>query len=399
MNKAEKKFIYDANMRFMPFIFALLTTPLSYFSTIYAYFVTDSFLIAGMVLSFGEIVKSAMEVPTGVVSDRYLGRKGTHMMADLFLIVGSVIQILAMHVWWLLFVGEFFMGVALALYSGNASSFLHDTLKLVDKENDYHKTFAKMHHYRYFLMSISVLLVGFLTYYFGVVMVLYYCAFQKILSLAIWIFVKEPNIYNIEEDKSIRSGFLHILASSKKIYKNQKLFKLATLCVYRKSLDALDQLGMVFYKTVMSLLSIGLLLSASLFVCNFTSLYSEKIAKRFGFLRTFIGVRFVAVPLQVIGYFFGNFYSPILVEAGAVLNPIETSAQSALLHKEFSNKQRATMESVVEFIGSIGYSLFAIFFGWLAEVWSLQAALLIGTSLKFFVIPICYKTFAKSAAS
>ncbi len=396
MNQAEKEYIYSRNIKVLPFIFGFLTTPLYFFFAIYAYFVTESFLLVSIVLSFGEIVKSVMEVPTGVISDRFLGRKGSQSMADLFMIIGVIIQIFALYEWKLLLLGEFFVGISLSLYSGNVSSFLHDTLSLVNKEEEYHKNFAKMEHYRYLHMSFSLLVVGLLSYFFGIVFCLYYCVLQKTISLIVGLLLKEPNIHNINEKSTIKEGFLHITKSAKKIYKTPKLKSLAVLSVFRKSLDSLDRIGMIFYKEIISFLTFGFILSGSLFFSNFGVLYSEKITRKFGFLQTFIWIRLISIPLQVIGYYIGNFYSIILIEIGESLNPIETSAQSALLHKEFTDKQRATMESVVEVVGSLGYSIFALFFGWLAEVWSLSVSLIIGAISKFLIIPICLKIFKKS---
>ena len=395
MIQQEENSIYNRNMKVLPFVFGLLTTPFYFFSTIYLYYVSNSFVVVAAVFSLGELTKAILEVPTGVISDKYLGRKGTQIAADLFQALGMFVQVLALYDWRLLFLGEFFIGIALSLYSGNTSSLLHDTLSSVGKEEDYHKEYGRMHHYRYMYWSFALLTAGMLAYYFGVVSVVYYCIAQRLIGICFSLFLKEPNFYNKKSSKSIKMAWLHILSSAKKTIKTPKLRTLVTLSVLRQSFASIDQLGATFYKSVMSFYSIAFLLSGSLFLCVFTSKYSEKIAKKFGFLRTFVGVRLIAVPLQMLGFAFPSFLSPILIELGASLNPIETSAQSALLHKQFTNKQRATMESVVELFGSIGYSISIVLMGFIAEVWSLSGALLLGTSLKFLVIPLCFKLFKK----
>lgn len=389
--------VYQRNIKILPWIFALLNTPMYFFAPMYLYVVTGSYLTTMLVISVESFGKAIMEVPTGVISDRYLGRRNTEVVGSLFKVLGFIFYALGMYNQLFLFIGALCIAVGLSMYSGNTTSLLHDTLKMENKEKQYHHYFAKFHHYKYLMVSLSVLTCGLLAYYLHVVYVVYFCIMQRSVRLVLGLCLKETKIY--ERNKAtIKDGFIHIYNAGVKIKGNRKLQWLSLLRVLRKSFDAVDQLGMVFYQSVMSFFSIAWLLSGSLFICNFTSLYSERIAKKLGFLKTFLYVRIFAIPLQMIAYAFPGYHSPFLVEIGADLNPIETSAESALLHKEFSDKERATMESLIEIVSVVSFSIFASFFGWLADVWSLTYALLIATSLKLVLIPLFYKLFGGTSS-
>lgn len=384
--------VYQRNIKILPWIFALLNTPMYFFAPMYLFIVTNSYLTTMLVISTEALSQAILEVPTGVISDRYLGRKGTEVCASMFKVIGFIFYALGMYNQSLLFIGAIFVATGLSLYSGNSTSLLHDTLKIANKDKEYHSYFARFHHYKYITISLSILTCGLLAYYFHVVYVLYFCIAQRLLRLFLGLFLKEVSDRH-KGKTSFKDAFLHIITAFNNIKQKPKLQWLACLRVLRKSFDSVDQLGMTFYKTVMSFFSIAWLLSGSLFICNFTSLYSEKIAKKLGFLKTFLYIRLFSIPIQMLAYAFPGFHSPFMIEAGQVLNPIETSAESALLHKDFSDKERATMESLIEIMSTISFTIFATFFGWLADIWSLPYALFIATTCKFILIPVFYKLF------
>ena len=74
---------------------------------------------------------------------------------------------------------------------------------------------------------------------------------------------------------------------------------------------------------------------------------------------------------------------------------VGATASRTLLHKEFTDKQRATMGSLNALAGSLFFALFAFFIGLIADAIGPVKALLLGEILMISVIMIYWNLFKK----
>ncbi len=385
---------YARNMKLLKWVFALINTPLSFFAVIYFYQVTGSYFVTGNLVVLGALTHAIMEVPTGIVSDKFLGRKGSYIAGSVCLSLTFAFYVLGSINYLFLIPARIFFGTGKAFNSGNTTSLLYDTLRDGGREKDYHKIFSKHQVRQYFYRSFSLFVAGILAKYFGVIMVVYYCLAQRLITVFLGCFLKEPRIHKEHKKSYDLNTWQHLKAACREFRKNRHLFLMGLTRVFRSGfIFGLDRFNGPFYKQFLAFDVFGALLGVSLFINAYVAKYSELITKKIGYLKTFLYAEYFTVPLQVIAYLFPGIHSPFLLETSSQTMPISRITESTILHKHFTNAQRATMESLIEIVRTIFLALFTALLGYLADVWTLSYALLFGASCRVFIVPLLHYTF------
>ncbi len=385
---------YARNMKLLKWLFALINTPLSFFAVIYFYQVTGSYFITGNLIVLGALSHAVMEVPTGIISDKFLGRKGSFIAGAVCLSLTFAFYILGSINYLFLIPARIFFGMGKAFNSGNTTSLLYDTLRDGGREKDYHKVFSKHQVRQYFYRSFSLFVAGVLAKYFGVIVVVYYCLVQRLITVFLGMFLKEPRSHR-EHTKSYNLNTLqHLKAACREFRNNRHLFFMGLTRVFKNGfMFGLDRFNGPFYKQFLPFDVFGALLGVSLFVHAYIAKYSERITRKIGYLKTFLYIEYFTVPLQIIAYLFPGIHSPFLLETSSQTIPISRITESAILHRNFTNEQRATMESLIEIVRTVFLALFTALLGYLADAWTLSYALLFGASCRILVVPLLYCAF------
>ena len=103
--------------------------------------ITNSITLGMSIFSIGMLSTAILEIPTGAISDK-IGRKPTIIIGT----VASFLYVLLYAIgnqYYILALGAIFEGLERALFSGNNEAFLYDTLKQLNKEEQYDKYLGK----------------------------------------------------------------------------------------------------------------------------------------------------------------------------------------------------------------------------------------------------------------
>lgn len=379
------------NLNLLKWVFALKNTPLYFFIIIYLYDVTGSYLISGNLILLTIITQNIMEIPMGVLSDKYLGRRGTYISESIAFMISLVFLILGSVNYLYLIPARFFQGIGRALNSGNKNAFLYDSLKDLKKEKEYHKYISEYNMYRYLYWSVSLLVSGFLAQKFGIISIIYLCMVQRVGCLILGYLLSEPKSHKVDRDKIKSKKSSHTRDSFKLIFKNKKLFLISLIHVFRSSFfGAADKFITSFYKLFLSFNVLGIIASASLFLHAYISKYSNKIIEKFGELKTLKIIELFVIPIQVIAYSIPTIISPFLIELSMQAHPVSENTENSLLHKEFTDEHRATLESIVAIFSTFFIAIFTSLIGLAADIYSLRTALLITVICRLTLVPILF---------
>jgi hypothetical protein len=104
--------------------------------------------------------------------------------------------------------------------------------------------------------------------------------------------------------------------------------------------------------------------------------WAGRIIDRFGSTKTLLGSSLVAGVIGLVAFGKPTVVSPALMPLEGATYGTSTTAKALLLQQRFTDRERATMGSLGQFLGSLFYGMFAVTAGLIADAYSPQAALL-----------------------
>jgi MFS family permease len=339
-----------------------------YFETI-----TGSYALAMSVLSLIMLSSALLEVPTGVFSDR-VGRRKT-MVAGAVASLLSVVMYAIGGTYEVLLVGALFEGLARSLYSGTSDALLHDTLTELDAKEDFALQLGRTSSAFQFALGISALLGGVLAD-IAFALVMWLSVLPKVIQVAVsWRFI-EPSIHKEESGNS----FAHLRDALRLIVRNPRLRMLTIGRVIVFSVgEALFMFRTVFIETLWALWAVGLARTIANFGAAFSFYFAGALQKRFGERRLlYVGIA-GSETVNMIALIIANVVSPLMMGLTSLFFGVNNVSMGAMMQREFSDAQRATMGSLVAFGGSLIYAIIAPALGALADAIGVRDALLITT--------------------
>jgi predicted MFS family arabinose efflux permease len=131
------------------------------------------------------------EVPSGALSDSWLGRKWTEVTSAFLLSIGLALYAIAQNIVAVI-LAEVFAGLAIAMGTGNSSALLYDSLKESNKQNSFTRIVAKVTTLSFISASVTNILGGYLGVLYlrlpFIVLAIIYLAISLYTAIAI----KEP---------------------------------------------------------------------------------------------------------------------------------------------------------------------------------------------------------------
>ncbi len=147
----------------------------------------DAILLAAIY----DIASSALEVPSGYLSDR-LGRRLTLILSNIATIAGCLMIGLGHGLWWLA-LGQVLLGAGTALNSGTDSALLYDSLVAGERQDEVTQHELKAWRYAFSGLAVSAFLGGVLALASGSVAFLA-TAVAGLIALAIAFQFREPAV-------------------------------------------------------------------------------------------------------------------------------------------------------------------------------------------------------------
>lgn len=342
--------------------------------------VAGSFTLGLSIFSIIFLTSALLEIPTGILSDK-IGRKMTMTLGALSYVVGLTFLALA-NSYPLLVIGGLFEGLARSLYSGNNNALLHDTLKEIGKENEYHHYLGRTSSMFQISSGVAAILGGIIAN-FSFAIVIWVSALAQVICLFISLFIVEPKVFSKEESGNL---YKHMQESIKIFLENKKLRLLSIASMIDFGLgNAGFEFQAAWYATIWPTWALGIARTISNVTAAFGYYFAGKIINKLTAIKILL-VETIVVPIgKIIAVIFPNPVMPAFMASFSLLYGPSSVAGETLRQKEFTDEQRATMGSLVSLGGSLTNAFGALAIGIVADKFGIIAAI-ISTQLTLLIL-------------
>ncbi len=341
------------------------------FAIIYFAKVTGSYALGASIFSIMMVSTALFELPTGIFSDR-IGRKKTVIWGAIFAVLYSIFYAIGQS-FWILVIGALFHGLSRSFYSGNNDALLYDSLSETKHQEHYAEHMGRVGAMFQLGLAISALLGGFLaTWSFTVVM--WISVIPQLICLCLAFFLVEPKVH------SVKSGNIydHLFEAWKQFINNKKLRLLSISSILTEQFgEASYAFQSAFYQTLWPLWAIGIAKTLSNVEGTLSFHFSGRILKKFNGIKVLIIDNIYNSLINSIAVLFPTILSPLLMTSTSFFYGVTSVARETFIQKEFTNAQRATMGSLISFVGSIFFGVLSIAMGLASDIFSPARAFLI----------------------
>jgi MFS family permease len=213
-----------------------------------------------------------------------------------------------------------------------------------------------------------------------------------LLGLSISLRLVEPKVHKVLSG----NVYAHLGESIKNFMRNRKLrmLSLSTSLGYTQG-EAGWLFRSAFNATLWPVWAIGFA-QALLNVSSATSFYfGGKVVKRFGAFKILITGKLYALLTNIIAVLMSNVISPVLLASNSIFFGAGNVSKSTLLQKEYTPSERATMDSLNSFFGSIAFAFISLGLGFAADYLNPAKALLYLQIIAVIALTILWNLYIK----
>lgn len=332
--------------------------------------VTGSYVLATSLFSVVMVSAALFEVPTGIFSDK-VGRKKTVMLGAASATISAILYAIG-HSYWPLFFGAIIEGVSRAWFSGNNEALLYDSVR----ESGSREMFA--HHlgrtssmFQLALMIAAV--VGSVIAQWSFPVIMWLSVVPQFICLIISFYLRNPKRF-IEGKTNI---FSHINISAFHLWHNKRLRLLSLQDIFSFGIaESSFHFNAAFIGTLWPIWAIGFAKMISHGGAFVGYWFSGKLNKKIGDYNILIIANIYTRIANFIAYGIPTVLSPILMSSSSIFYGTSQVAKNSLMQHEYTNEQRATLDSMSSFFGNIFYGIFAVFLGIFADKYGPAKALI-----------------------
>jgi MFS family permease len=355
--------------------------------------VTHSWALAGLILAIAKIASAAFDVPTGLVSDM-LNRKAT-------LILGQAASVAAVTSYALgssfalLALGAVFEGLSFALFSGNNDALLFETLKAEDKAALFPEYQGRLSSMFQFALATSALVATLaLLAHLSFRALFWISVAPQLLGALLALGLVEPARpagHETHIGQHMREAIAAFRADKR--LRTMSLASIIGFGLGEAKFLTLPAFFALFWPAWA--LGLGRLLSHALAGTGFR--LAGRIVRRWGAPAVLIAGTPVATALGISAVVAANGASPALYASASLLFGPTSVAQAGLMQESFTDRQRATMASLVSFVGALFMALVLFLLGVLADRIGVRYALLTVEILSISVPYLYWRLFGRRA--
>jgi len=357
-------------------------------AAIYFSKVSGSYMLGLSIFSIANISGSLFEIPTGIFSDK-IGRKYTTMLGGLAYTISGIFYAIGLNYWWLI-IGAIMGGLGRSFYSGNNDALLYDSLNRSDKKEELEKFMGFIGSAEQWALGISALIGGILAakYSFSLVMWLSVIPLFLCFITSFWL-IEINNKINNENNM-----LTHLKEAIKNFIHNKKLRLLSLSSIIGFGIsEAGFQFRSVFVATLWPLWAVGMSQMMSNIGAAIGFGISGKVLNKIRSVNILLFDMVYSKFVNLTSLIFPTVMSPGIMATSSILYGPSSVAESSLLQKEFTDKQRATMGSLNSFGKSVSFAISALLLGWIADLISPRIALIWGQLFGLISVWLMWKLF------
>jgi len=328
----------------------------------------DAFLLQ----SLFSIAVLALEIPSGYISDRW-GRKQTTITGSLFLFLGFLTYGFSTSFAGF-FLAEMLLAVGVSFHSGTLEALTYDTLLELKREGSYKHLYGRQISFRFLAEALGSLCAGFLMV-ISFRVPFWTGAFLAGISFLVALTLIEPKRHKLQEERHLQA----IWKISKQTLKENiplrsiiilsSLIGVLTLSLFWFTQPYQIEMGLpvVFFGFVHA----GIVIMGAI-ATRCTHAISQRISDRLFLTLIAVSVLVSYALLSGITALWAIAFFAVGRIAWGFLTPLI----SDIVNRMTASDTRATVLSVRMFFSRVLFAIFAPFWGYLADVYSLQTAIL-----------------------
>lgn len=348
--------------------------PLSALAIVYFEQITGSYAFALGLFSIANIVQSLFEIPTGIISDK-MGRRGTMIASSSIFFLSFILLALAGNFSsnLLLIIGGILWGIAKAFYSGTAEALIYETMQQLRKENKYDIIFARSLSFGQIGLATGAFIAAIVTYFYSLHVLAWISVIPVIGQIIVAFLLIEPFIHIKDETSSLK----HFITAWKELCKNRKLQILGLFQMFNKGISYSSHCMEGAYFNLLIPTWVVYIARMVKQLSGAVSFAITPYIRKFGFFKILLFSSIGSVFVRLTAVILNNFATPFIFSLCNLFYGSEATAESALLQKELSPKQRATMGSIVSLLGGIMSAAIYLIIGIIADNSSVYFAIIL----------------------
>ncbi len=319
----------------------------------------------GLIDGVSKLVAVFLEVPSGAVSD-LLGKKRTLIFGNLAFVICCLILINATNFTWLL-IGNIIMFIGFAFISGAKEAILFDSLKDIQKEDQYDEVLGKVNSIATFT-TVASIFGGGLLFRFNPQFTFVAWLLFSLISIGLLAYMSEPK--SDTNEASYTEYFSKLKTGVQSIFTKPVFTFVLPVLFFSMLIKAYE--GVIRQNTGayfgFSGETFGYILALILVPTLLVSYNYDKILKLLKEKVEFLFVCFYLVGFLLV-YITNNLYFGIFSFLSVyVAQELAKPYIIGLINKQTESKHRATAISTVSLFSEFPYMIEVIFFGTLIQV-------------------------------
>ena len=350
--------------------------------------ISGSFALGMSVFAIATVSSALLEIPTGIFSDM-IGRRQTIILGSVSAVISAIFYAIGQS-FFILVVGSFFQGLSQSFYSGNNDALLYDTLNEKSQMEKFADFMGKISRMSPIALAISAIFAAIMLIKGNISILVWLSVIPQIICLFIAFFFIEPKVKskksgNVYQNlREAYSGFLY----------NKKLRLLSMSSIIGNAFgEASYHFQAAFYSIVWPAWAIPIAKVISNLGAATGFHFAGRALKKFDAIKLLFIDNLANRIINSIAVVFPSIFSPILMSSTSISFGVAYTGRNALLQKEFTNEQRATMGSLNSFLGSIFFGIVAFLLGFVADKLTPAIAILILQGFQLSNLLIYLKLF------
>lgn len=328
----------------------------------------------------------ALEIPSGYLSDRW-GRKPTMLIGSVVGVIGILLYSVT-STFWGFFIGEILLAVLVSFHSGTKEAMMYDTLLELGEESDYRRSIGQQQFVGFTSQAISSVIGGLLAIV-ALRTAVWATTIPFFAGLILVSLLQEPRRHKLQETRHLKAIWD---ITTHTLVKNIPLRSIIILHAVISSLTLTLVWFTQPYQTMVGLplALFGVTHAVIMVMTGFASKWVHQLEKRADDRLILITIAAVVVSSYVVLGFVTSLWGIALLFLGRIMWGFLTPLTSDMTNRMTTSEVRATVLSTRSFGSSLLFGLTSPVIGYLADVLTLNQAILFTGVVSGLVLVIIF---------